>query len=159
MKNKLKKRPMTEWQKLTNKASKLARKAYKIKEENEKQNQEFLAYIKRHPSLDFDKAKIETGDVGKLKKIYEYFDTKHFHDCEFGLRYDDRGMKLTFYPDCEDADYLVFVLDSTSENICFGGTSEWFVYAPTFEDKIKAIRQIKKDISEILLDKKEKAAG
>lgn len=42
MKNKLKKRPMTEWQKLTNKASKLARKAYKIKEEivlEEKENE------------------------------------------------------------------------------------------------------------------------
>lgn len=153
MKNKLKKRPLTEWQKLTNKASKLARKAYKIKEENEKQNQEFIAYVKRHQSLDFDKVKLETGDVGKLKKIYEYFDTKHFHDCEFGLRCDDRGMRLGFYPDTEDADYLNFYLNSTSKNICFSGDSHWFVYAPSFDDKIKAIRQIKKDILKILEEK------
>jgi len=50
----------------------------------------------------------------------------------------------------DDPDYLILHLTSTSDNICFSGSTSWRVKAVGLEEKIEVLKQIKKDIKEIL---------
>ena len=92
---------------------------------------------------------LETKDTDKLEKIYTYFDKRYPIDFQGGLRCDERGMRLCFWVD-DDPDYLILHLASTSENICFSGSTSWQVKAETLADKVKTLKQIKNDIKKIL---------
>lgn len=136
----MEKRKLTEIEKLQIKVKNLIR-------EFETKNEEFEKYIKRHKSLSY--AEIQTKDTNKLEQIYKYFDNKYPIEWQSGLRNDHRGMALIYWLFDKD-DYIVMHLSSTCENFCFSGSTSWLVYAPTLEEKIKAIKQIKKDMLKIL---------
>lgn len=137
----------TRYNKIKEKIGKLESELYQMAREKERRETEINEYIKRHKSLSFDG--IETCDVLKLEKVYAYFDGKYPIECQGGLRCDNRGMSLCFWLD-NDPDYLILHLTSTSENICFGGSTNWIVKAETLADKLAVLAQIKKDVLEIL---------
>ena len=68
---------------------------------------------------------------------------------EGGIRNDNRGMKLCRWI-YEDPDYLILHLTSTSENICFSGSTSWLVKAVVLEAKIEVLKKIKEDMKKIL---------
>lgn len=136
----------TKYELLERKESKILAKIRELEKENETRIAEFGKVAKRH-KLDFYFA---ASDREKLLKIYDYFDKKYPVEWQGGLRCDTRGMSLLWWIEKRDADFLILHLSSTSENICFGGSTSWQIYAPSVDEKIKILKQIKKDISEIL---------
>lgn len=136
----------TKYSLLERKESKILAKIRELEKENEARIAEFEKIAKRH-KLNFD---FSTNDRQKLLKIYDYFDKKYPVEWQGGLRCDTRGMSLLWWIENRDADFLILHLSSTSENICFGGSTSWQIYAPSVDDKIKVIRQIKKDMLKIL---------
>lgn len=135
------------YQKIKAKISFWEQKLVEINREHTDKSIELNKYIDRHPSLSFEG--LETTDAEKLKKIYAYFDKKYPIDWQGGLRCDERGMRLVFWLD-KDPDFLILHLTSTSENICFSGSTSWQVKAATLADKIETLKQIKKDIQKII---------
>lgn len=138
---------ITRFEKLKNKIAQLESQQQKLAREKEQKATELEKYINRHRSLKFDG--LETKDTDKLEKIYAYFDKKYPIDWQGGLRCDERGMRLVFWLD-KDPDFLILHLTSTSENICFSGSTSWQVKAETLADKVKTLKQIKDDIKKIL---------
>lgn len=138
---------ITRYKKLKNKIAQLESQQWELTTEKEQKTTELEKYINKHRSLKFDG--LETKDTQKLWKIYEYFDKQYPVEFQGGLRCDERGMCLVFWLD-EDPDYLILHLSSTSKNICFSGSTSWQVKAVSFDDKIKALAQIKKDIEKII---------
>lgn len=136
----------TKYSLLERKESKILAKIRELEKENEARVTEFEKVAKRH-KLNFD---FFTSDREKLLKIYNYFDKKYPVEWQGGLRCDTRGMSLLWWIEKRDADFLILHLSSTSENICFGGSTSWQVSAPSVDEKIKILKQIKKDVSEIL---------
>ena len=137
----------TRYEKYRKEHSRITNKQYKLDEEKLKKEVELNNYIKTHRSLKYDK--IETKDVEKLKQIYKFFDDNYPVQWQGGLRCDERGMALVYWL-YDDPDYLNFCLGSTSQNICFGGSTDWLVYAPTLQDKIAIIKQIKETVLKII---------
>lgn len=146
------KRKLTELEKIDNQIMKLNHKRYELERQFETKKEEFNNYIKRHKSLSYED--IKTGDTKKLSKIYKYFDDKYPIEWQGGLRNDNRGMKLCYWLYDKD-DYLILHLTSNHGNICFSGSTSWLVYAPTLEEKIEKLKQIKKDMLEILNSKED----
>lgn len=138
---------ITRYEKLRNKIAQLESQQRKLLREKEQKTTELEKYVNRHRSLNFDG--LETKNTNKLKKIYTYFDKRYSIDFQGGLRCDERGMRLCFWVD-DDPDYLILHLASTSENICFSGSTSWQVKAETLADKVKTLKQIKNDIKKIL---------
>lgn len=138
---------ITRYEKLKNKIAQLESQQRKLATEKEQKATELEKYINRHRSLKFDGLK--TKDTDKLKKIYRYFDKQYPIDFQGGLRCDERGMRLYFWVD-DDPDFLTLHLSSTSENICFSGSTSWQIKAETLADKVKTLKQIKDDIKKIL---------
>lgn len=136
----------TRYEKLKQKEAKIRNFIYDLDKEKEQKTEELKAYCKKH-RLNWEC--LETGNVAKLKKIYAYFDKRYKIKWQGGLRCDDRGMALCFWLD-DDPDYLIIHITSTSENICFGGSTSWIVRSETLEDKINLLKTIKKDILNIL---------
>ena len=141
------KRKLTEIEKLENQIEKLNSKKRELERKFETKKEEFEKYIKRHKSLSF--YDIFSGDMKTLDKIYNYFDEKYPIDWQGGCRNDNRGMRLHYWLHDKD-DYLVLHLSSTSQNICFSGSTSWLIYAPSLEEKINNLKQIKKDMLKIL---------
>lgn len=141
------KRKLTELEKIEKKILFLERQK-RLKERSlKRKKEEFENYVKRHKSLRFDD--IRSCDTEKLEQIYKYFDDKYPIDWQGGLRNDNRGMALCYW--CFDkGDYLELHLYSTCDNICFSGSTSWLVYAPTLEEKVEKLKQIKKDMLKIL---------
>lgn len=138
---------LTEVDKLKGKIAKLTAKLSCIQRDKEFRENELEQYCKRHRSVTFDG--LETGDVKVLLKIYEYFDKKYPIEWQGGIRCDNRGMRLNFWLD-EDPDYLIIHLTSTSENICFSGSTSWLVKAVSLDDKANVIKTIKNDINKLM---------
>jgi len=136
----------TKYSLLERKESKILAKIRELEKENEARIAEFEKIAKRH-KLEFY---FSTSKREKLLKIYDYLDKKYPVEWQGGLRCDTRGMSLLWWIEKRDADFLILHLSSTSENICFGGSTSWQIYAPSVDDKIKVIRQIKKDMLKIL---------
>lgn len=143
------KKLITRYTKLKKKESDASYALFLLEKEKENKTQELETYCKRHRSMSFDLLK--TGDVAKLNKIYAYFDDNksYIHECELGLRCDDRGMKLFFWLH-DDPDYLVLHLSSNHSNIVFSGSTSWVIKAPTLEDKVNVLKTVKKDITKII---------
>lgn len=143
------KKLITRYTKLKKKESDASYALFLLEKEKENKTQELETYCKRHRSMSFDLLK--TGDVAKLNKIYAYFDDNksYIHECELGLRCDDRGMKLHFWL-YDDPDYLVLHLSSNHSNIVFSGSTSWIIKAPTLEDKVNVLKTVKKDITKII---------
>ena len=137
----------TRYERIKNKIALWERKLAEIKQEHMIKSIELNKYIERHPSLSF--TGLLTADTKKLEKIYEYFDKRYPIDFQGGLRCDERGMRLCFWTN-DDPDYLILHLASTSNNICFSGSTSWLVKAETLADKVKTLKQIKNDIKKIL---------
>ena len=141
------KRKLTEIEKIEKQIEKLNFKKWDLEKELENKKAEFETYVKRHKSLNFDE--IASKDYKTLDRIYKYFDAKYPIEWQGGLRNDHRGMKL-FYWLYDKDDYLILHLTSNHDNLYFSGSTSWLVYAPTLEEKIKKLKQIKKDMLEIL---------
>lgn len=118
-----------------------------LEREKDEKQKELDSYVRRHRSLKFDG--IETCDIKKLLKLYKFLDGKYPVDWEGGLRADDRGMKLCFWL-ADDPDFLVIHLTSTSQNICFSGSTSWIAKAPTLSDKVRTLKMIKKEALRII---------
>ena len=141
------KRHYTNLEKLEKQISRLNSKKYELESIVESEETEFKSYIKRHKSLSFEN--IKSCDTSKLSQIYEYFDEKYPIEWQGGLRNDNRGMKLYYW--CYDkGEHLILHLTSDHDNLYFSGSTSWLVYAPTLEDKIEVLKQIKKDMLKIL---------
>lgn len=142
-------KPLTRFEKYKREESKARFKLYDLEKEKENKTQELETYCKRHRSMSFDLLK--TGDITKLKKIYSYFgkNKSYIHESEFGLRCDDRGMKLHFWLH-DDPDYLVLHLSSNHSNIVFSGSTSWIIKAPTLEDKVNVLKTVKTNIAKII---------
>lgn len=143
------KKVLTRFEKYKREESKARFKLYDLEKEKENKTQELETYCKRHRSMSFDLLK--TGNISKLKKIYAYFDDNksYIHECEFGLRCDDRGMALNFWLH-DDPDYLVLYLTSNHSNIVFSGSTGWIIKAPTLKDKVNVLKTVKTDITKII---------
>lgn len=141
------KKMKTRYERIKNKIVLWERKLAEIKQEHMIKSIELNKYIERHPSLSF--TGLMTADVKKLEKIYEYFDKKYKVNFQGGLRCDNRGMSLHFWID-DDPEYLILHLSSTSNNICFSGSTSWLIKAETLADKVKTLKQIKNDIKKII---------
>lgn len=138
--------PTTRYEKIKNKIAKSQTELYCLSSEKISKEIELHKYCKRH-RFNFDK--LESRDTGKLMKIYKYFDKRYPIDFQGGLRCDERGMKLHFWLD-DDPDYLILHLSSTSENICFSGSTSWLVKACTLDDKINTLKTIRDDVLAII---------
>ena len=137
----------TRYEKIKKEYQKALHKQQDLETEKFQKSQELKEYTRRHSSLRY--IGIETSNVEKLKQIYKFFDDNYPVDWEGGLRCDDRGMCLVYWL-YDDPDYLIFYLGSTSQNICFSGSTNWLVYAPTLEDKVKVIKSIKEKVLKII---------
>lgn len=137
----------TKYQKLNQAIYRLKHKLTEMERLKNEEEKKLEKYVKRHSSLKYDG--LETSDVNKLRKIYAYFDSLYQIEWQGGLRCDNRGMRLFYWFD-NDPDYLILHLTSTSNNICFGGSTSWLVKAETFADKVKVLSRIKKDIQKII---------
>lgn len=142
----------TRHERIKQQISKLESTLYEMERERERREAELETYVRRHKSLKFDD--LRTADVNKLLAIYAYFDSRYKIQWQGGLRCDNRGMALHYWID-NDPDYLILHLSSTSENICFSGSTSWIVKAPTLEDKVGILQQTKKDIQKIIKEKKQ----
>ena len=141
------KRKLTELEKIEQQINKLNHKKWDLERKLNTKKEEFENYVKRHKSLKFDE--IRSCDTEKLAQIYKYFDDKYPIDFQGGLRNDNRGMALCYC--CFDKDdYLVLHLYSNHDIRFMSGSTSWLVYAPTLEEKIEKIKQIKKDMLKIL---------
>ena len=141
------KRVKTKLDTLKQKVAKYQSELDRLFRERDRVKEELEGYTRRHSSLDFDS--LHTGDRCKLQLIYDYFDSRYPIVFQGGLRNDSRGMKL-YYWVYDDPSYLELHLTSTSENICFGGSTSWIAKAETMVDKVELLRRIKKDIGRIL---------
>lgn len=141
------KRQLTEIEKIENQIKKLNSKKYDLEKNLETKKEEFENYIKKHRSLKFDE--IKSKDTNKLSQIYKYFDDKYPIDFHGGLRNDNRGMALCYWLYDKD-DFLIFHLSSDHNNLFMSGSTSWLVYAPTLEEKIEKLKQIKKDMLKML---------
>lgn len=137
----------TKYQKIKQAICKLECQLTEMERDKEKRERELEKYVRRHRSLKYDG--LETSDVDKLKKIYAYFDALYPIQWQGGLRCDNRGMKLLYWLD-DDPDYLELHLTSTSDNICFSGSTSWLVKAEALADKVEVLARIKKDIQKII---------
>jgi len=137
----------TRYGRLKNKMFAVQTSLWELEREKESKEQELEKYCRRHPSMKFDD--LFTKDVEKLQKIYQYFDEKYEIEWQGGLRCDERGMALGFWLH-DDPDFMIIHISSTCENICFSGSTSWFVPARTFKEKIDTLKKIKKDICKIL---------
>jgi hypothetical protein len=137
----------TEVDKLKKKIAKLTSKLYHIERDKEFKENELEQYCKTHRSVTFDG--LETKDINVLSGIYKYFDKRYPIEWQGGIRCDNRGMRLFFWLD-SDPDYLIIHLTSTSENICFSGSTSWLVKAVSLEDKVNVIKTIKNDIGKLI---------
>ena len=144
----------TKYQKIKQAKLKLECQLYDMERDKEKREMELEKYVRRHRSLRYDG--LETSDVNKLSKIYAYFDALYPIQWQGGLRCDNRGMRLFYWLD-DDPDYLILHLTSTSENICFSGSTSWLVKAETLADKVDVLAKVKKDIQKIINSKSMKA--
>ena len=129
------------------KLAKVQGQLFQLSIDKKRCEEELNKYTKRHKSMSFDG--LETGDTKALCKIYSYFDKKYRVQWQGGLRCDSRGMRLVYWID-DDPEFLVLHLTSTSENICFSGSTSWLVKAPTLDDKVEVLRKIKADILKII---------
>lgn len=141
------KRQLTEIEKIENKIKKLNFQKWELEKIFNKKQEEFKKYIKRHKSLSFND--IKSCNCEKLNQIYKYFDEKYPIDWQGGLRNDNRGMKLCYWLYDKD-NYLVLHLTSDHNNLFMSGSTSWLVYAPTLENKVNILKQIKKDMLKIL---------
>ena len=141
------KRKLTEIEKLENQIEKLNSKKRELKRKFETKKEEFEKYIKKHKSLKFDE--IKSKDTNKLSQIYEYFDEKYPIKFQGGIRNDNRGMALCYWLYDKD-DYLNLHLSSDHDMLFMSGSTSWLVYAPSLEEKINNLKQIKKDMLKIL---------
>lgn len=137
----------TRYTKIQRQIAKLNSALYEMEREKERRTAELEKFVRRHRSLSFDG--LQTADRDKLKKTYAYLDARFKIEWQGGLRCDERGMRLCFWID-DDPDFLILHLTSTSENICFGGSTSWIVKAPTLADKIGVLAQVKNDIAKII---------
>jgi hypothetical protein len=137
----------TKYQKLKQAMCRLQHKLTEMERLKNEEEEKLKKYAKRHSSLKYDGLK--TSDVDKLTKIYAYFDSLYPIEWQGGLRCDNRGMGLFYWLD-DDPDYLTLHLTSTSDNICFSGSTSWLVKAETFADKVEVLSRIKKDIQKII---------
>jgi hypothetical protein len=137
----------TKYQKLKQAMCRLQQKLTEMERLKNEEEEKLKKYAKRHSSLKYDGLK--TSDVDKLTKIYAYFDSLYPIEWQGGLRCDNRGMGLFYWLD-DDPDYLTLHLTSTSNNICFSGSTSWLVKAETFADKVEVLSRIKKDIQKII---------
>lgn len=144
------KRPTTRYEKIKQKISTLEQQQWELRREKEQKQAELDRYCARHRSLCFDALK--TQDTKKLWEIYRYFDKRYPIYFQGGLRCDGRGMRLSFWV-MDDPNYICFHITSTSENICFSGSTTWMVKAPTMADKINIIKTTKQDILKIIKQK------
>ena len=140
------KKPNTRFEKLQKNLSKINHALNLLEKEKEQKDKELDAYCRRH-RLNFDNLK--TGNIGKLKKIYAYFDSKYTVEWEGGLRADDRGMRLNFWLD-DDPDYMIIHLTSDHNNLFLSVSTSWIVKAETLENKVDLLKTIKKDITKLL---------
>lgn len=141
------KRKLTELEKIEQQINKLNHKKHDLEKELNTKKEKFENYVKKHKSLKFDE--IRSCDTKKLAQIYKYFDDKYPIDWQGGLRNDDRGMALCYWYFDKD-DYLILHLSSDHDNLFMSGSTSWLVYAPTLEEKVEKIKQIKKDMLKIL---------
>lgn len=137
----------TKYQRINQAILKLQRQLHDMERDKEARERELERYVRRHRSLKFED--LEISDVGKLKEIYAYFDALYPIQWQGGLRCDNRGMALFCWLD-DDPDYLILHLSSTSDNICFGGSTSWIVKAETLADKVKVLTKVKKDLRKIV---------
>lgn len=137
----------TKYQKLKYAINRLQNKLTEMERLKNEEWEKLKKYRRRHSSLKYDGLK--TSDVNKLMKIYAYFDSLYPIEWQGGLRCDTRGMGLFYWID-NDPDYLILHLASTSDNICFSGSTSWLVKAETFADKVEVLSTIKKDIQKII---------
>lgn len=137
----------TRYEKLKQQLSKAQSKVWALEREKEEKQTELSNYCRRHRSLSYDN--LSTCDIMKLKRIYSYFDMRYPIEWQGGFRLDDRGMALYFWV-ADDPDYLDLHLSSTCETLFLSGSTSWLVPAKTLEDKVKILKQIKKDIERIL---------
>lgn len=144
----------TKYQKIKQAELKLECQLYAMERDKKKRERELEKYVRRHRSLRYDG--LETSDINKLNKIYAYFDALYPIQWQGGLRCDNRGMRLFYWLD-DDPDYLILYLTSTSENICFSGSTSWLVKAETLADKVEVLAKVKKDIQKIINGKSMKA--
>jgi len=144
----------TKYQKIKQAKLKLECQLYAMERDKKKRERELEKYVRRHRSLRYDG--LGTSDINKLSKIYAYFDALYPIQWQGGLRCDNRGMRLFYWLD-DDPDYLILHLTSTSENICFSGSTSWLVKAETLADKVDVLAKVKKDIQKIINGKSMKA--
>ena len=137
----------TKYHKIKQAICKLECQLTEMERDKKARERELEKYVRRHKSLKYDG--LETSDVDKLKKIYAYFDALYPIQWQGGLRCDSRGMQLFYWLD-DDPDYLELHLTSTSENICFSGSTSWLVKAETLADKVDVLSKVKKDIQKII---------
>ena len=137
----------TKYEKIKQQIGKLKSALYEMELERERRETELETYVWRHRSLKFDN--LRTSDIDKLRAIYAYFDSRYKIKWQGGLRCDERGMRLSFWID-DDPDFLILHLTSTSENLCFSGSTSWIVKAPTLADKVGILAQVKRDIAKII---------
>ena len=137
----------TKYEKIKHAIGKLESSLREMERDKKQQEKELEKYAKRHRSLKYDG--LETSDVEKLRAIYSYFDASYPVQWQGGLRCDDRGMRLCYWIE-DDPEYLVLHITSTSDNICFGGSTSWLVKASTLADKEKVLTKIKKDVQKII---------
>lgn len=141
------KKQLTRQDKLKKELAKINQNLWELEKEKEQKKNELEKYVKKHRSLKFDG--LETSDTQKLLAIYDLLDKKYPIDWQGGLRCDNRGMALHFWLD-DDPDFLIIHLSSTSKNICFSGSTNWILKAPTLAEKIESLRSIKAEVKKIL---------
>lgn len=137
----------TRYMKIKRQIAKLNSALCEMEREKEQRTAELEKFVRRHRSLSFEG--LETADCDRLQKTYAYLDARFKIEWQGGLRCDERGMSLCYWID-DDPDFLILHLTSTSENICFSGSTSWIVKAPTLADKVKVLSQVKKDIAKII---------
>lgn len=137
----------TRYTKIQRQIAKLNSALSEMEREKERCTAEPEKYVRRHRSLSFDS--LRTSDVDKLRAIYAYFDSRYKIEYQGGLRCDERGMRLYFWID-DDPNFLILHLTSTSESICFGGSTSWIVKAPTLAEKVGILAQVKRDVTKII---------
>lgn len=137
----------TKYQRIHRDFLKLEEQLAAMKRDKESKEKELEKYVRQHRSLKYDR--LVTSDVGKQKKIYAYFDALYPIQWQGGLRCDNRGMALFYWLD-SDPDYLILHLSSTSDHICFGGSTSWIVKAETLADKVEVLTKVKKDLQKII---------
>ena len=103
-------------------------------------------------------ALVRTKDIALIDELYSYFDDRYEVAWQGGIRGDNRGMILCYWIDSDEPDTLCLYLTSDHNILFMSGSTHWRVPAKTFEDKVEVIKQIKKDVDEIVanIDKRPK---